>query len=496
MPRVAIAGFQHESNSFAAFPTKYADFLRADSWPGLTRADAVIETFAGLNIPIGGVIAAAPPSWDLVPLLWASAEPAGPLEDEAFERITDMICDGLRAAGDLDGVYLDLHGAMMTQSLEDGEGEILRRVRAVVGADRPVVASLDFHANLSDAMVEGASALTIFRSYPHIDMADTGARAQALLADLLARGQPYAKAWRQLPFLVPLQGQATTKSPLRELYGELDRDSAPGLVSQDLAMGFPAADIRDCGPASVAYGPDSAAAATRLADRLRQVEHLFDCHLWQDREAATEADRATAHPVVLADIQDNPGAGATSDSTGLLRALVEQGARGAVVALLWDPESAAEAHRAAVGARIAVRLGGRYGGEAAPPFIAEVEVERLSDGRLTLTGEMYRDSQAELGPMALLRILAPPAEVRVIVSSVRFQCLDLALFRHLGIEPRDQRILAVKSTVHFLADFAPIAARVLFVESPGSNPCQLDQIAYRRLRPGVRLGPGGPVIPA
>jgi microcystin degradation protein MlrC len=495
-PRIAIAGFQHETNTFAPFATAWADFLKADVWPGLTRGEAVREAFADLNIPISGFMAAVRDG-DLVPLVWASAEPAGRVSDEAFERVTAMICDGIAHAGALDGVYLDLHGAMVTESHDDGEGEILRRVRAVIGPDLPLAASLDFHANLTAAIVDQASALTIFRSYPHIDMAETGARAWALLAELLERDAPFAKAWRQLPFLVPLSSQATTRPPLDAIFAGFDLPPAEGVVSHDIAMGFPPADIHDAGCAVVAYGRTAERADTeadRLQGLLAEAEPRLGNPLLEEAEAVTRA-RAIAGerrgPVVLADVQDNPGAGASSDTTGLLRALVEGGARGAALACLWDPAAAAAAHEAGMGARISLALGGRYPAVRSAPYEADFEVEGLSDGRFTCTGAMYGGCLAELGPMACLRVADPASEVRVVVSSERFQCLDLAIFRHMGIEPSEQQILAVKSTVHFLADFAPIAADVLFVDSPGAHPCRLDRVAYRALRPGVRLGPGG-----
>ena len=496
-PRIAVAGFQHETNTFAAFPTHWEDFVKADGWPGLTQGEAVREVFADLNIPISGFLAAGR-DWDLVPLVWASAEPAGRVSDEAFERVTAMICDGIAAAGALDGVYLDLHGAMVADSHDDGEGEILRRVRAVVGPDMPLVASLDFHANLTAAMAQQASALTVFRSYPHIDMAETGARAWHLLADLLHQGAPIAKAWRQLPYLVPLVAQATTRPPLDAIYASLDAPLAEGLVSRDIAMGFPAADIADAGCAVLAYGrstEDAEAEAERLLGVLLDAEPHLDNPLMGEAEAVGRAMASgERQPVVLADVQDNPGAGASSDTTGLLQALVEGGARGAALGCLWDPAAAAAAHGAGSGARIRLALGGRYPeATGSRPFEAEAEVEALTDGRFTCTGAMYGGCQAALGPMARLKVVHPEAEVRIVVTSERFQCLDLAVFRHMGIEPTKQRILAVKSTVHFLADFEPIVAEVLFVDSPGAHPCRLDRVTYRSLRPCVRLGPGGPV---
>jgi microcystin degradation protein MlrC len=495
-PRIAIAGFQHETNTFAPFATAWEDFVKADGWPGLTRGEAVREVFADLNIPISGFMAAGR-DWDLVPLVWASAEPAGRVSDDAFERVTAMICDGLVHAGALDGVYLDLHGAMVSESHDDGEGEVLRRVRAVIGPDLPLVASLDFHANLTAAMVDLASALAIFRSYPHFDMAETGARAWHLLAELLDRDAPLAKAWRQLPFLVPLVAQATTRPPLDAVFAGLDAPLADGLVSRDIAMGFPPADIHDAGCTVLAYGrsaEQAEAEAERLQGALLAVEPRLENPLIDEAEAVSLAMACgEPGPVVLADVQDNPGAGASSDTTGLLRALVDGGARGAAVACLWHPEAASAAHEAGLGARIPLALGGRYPkATGSRPFEADVEVEALSDGHFTCTGAMYGGCQAALGPMARLRVLHPEAEVRVVVTSERFQCLDLAVFRHMGIEPTEQRILAVKSTVHFLADFEPIAAAVLFVDSPGAHPCRLDRVTYRTLRPGLRLGPGGP----
>ncbi len=496
-PRIAIAGFQHETNTFAPLVTTYADFVKADAWPGLTRGAEIFETFAGLNIPIGGFVDAAAGDWELVPLVWASAEPAGRVADEAFERIAAMICDGLAAAAPLDGVYLDLHGAMVSESHEDGEGEILRRVRATVGAELPLAVSLDFHANMTAAMVEGASALAIFRSYPHLDMAETGARARALLARLLERQAPFAKAWRTLPFLVPLSAQATTRPPLDTIFAGLEMAGGGSVTSADIAMGFPPADIRDAGGAVVAYGEApaavEAAAESQLA-ALTAAEARFENPLKGEAEAveAAKARAGVGCPVVLADVQDNPGAGATSDTTGLLRALVEGGARGAALALMWDPAAAAAAHEAGVGARLDLAIGGRFPETGAAPFAAEFEVEQVTDGRFLCTGPMYGGCQAELGPMARLRVVHPEAEVRVLVGQERFQCADLAVFRHLGIEPTEQDILAVKSTVHFLADFAPIASEVLFVDSPGVSFCRLERVPYCKLRAGVRLGPGGP----
>ena len=497
MARIAIGGFQHETNTFAPMLATFEEFEKHDAWPGLVRGPALFDAVAGINLPVVGFMAAARAAGhDLVPLSWCSAEPSSFVTRDAFERITAMLCDDLAALGPFDGVYLDLHGAMVAEEYEDGEGETLRRVRAVVGGGVPVVASLDFHANLTEAMVAEATALSIFRTYPHVDMEPTGARACALLGRALA-GEGLAKAFRKGPYLIPLTAQCTDFEPNRALYRRVDA-LAGGVAGVDLAEGFPSADIRECGPAAVAYDADAVsaeAAADALLAALIEAESAFENPLLDPDTAVRRAMANTAaKPVVLADAQDNPGAGGSSDTVGLLDALVRNGARGAVLAILDDADAAGRAQAAGVGGVIETGLGGKSGQPGQAPYAGRFRIEALGDGRFTCTGEMYRGAETELGPMALLRVEDDASDVRVIVGGMRFQCLDQAIFRHLGVEPADQRIVGLKSTVHFRADFDAIAAETLVVEAPGAHPCRLEGLDYRRLRDGVRLGPGGPAF--
>ena len=492
--KIAIAGFQHETNTFAPMGATWKDFLKHDAWPGLTRGPAVLDVFAELNVPIAGFMKAARAAGqELAPSLWCSAEPSSYVTRDAFERATAMLCEDLADSAPFDAVYLDLHGAMVAEHFDDAEGEILKRVRRVVGARMPVVASLDLHANVTATLVAEASALAIFRTYPHVDMEDTGARVHRLLQGILDEG-PLAKSYRQVPYLTPLSAQCTRDEPNRSIYDHIEALDAPDL-SVDYACGFPPADIHDSGASVVAYGRNAnrvGAAADGVLARLLDAEPDFRNTLLSPREAVCAAIEHRAGPVVVADVQDNPGAGATSDTTGMLEALVEGGARGAVLALLHDPEVAAEAHRAGVGSTIAVDLGGKLGTPGVRPWAGRFRIAALGDGRFTCTGEMYRGTRTELGPIALLEVVDRSCDVKVVVGSERFQCLDQAVFRHVGIEPAEQRILVIKSTIHFRADFDPIAALTLLAAAPGSHPCTLRDLHYRKLRPGVRLEPCGP----
>ncbi|MEM6488602.1 MAG: M81 family metallopeptidase [Pseudomonadota bacterium] len=503
MLRIAIGGFQHETNSFVPGPTPLEAFELADSWPGLLHGPAVIRETRGLNLPIAGFVTAAETAGDvaLVPLLWCAAEPSGPVADTAFEHVAAGLERALAAAGPVDALYLDLHGAMICEGTDDGEGALLTRLRARLGAGTTIGISLDLHANLSPAMLDAADAVTIFRQYPHLDMAETGARCLPLIRAAVARGRP-TRAFRPLPFLLPLHAQHTATGPLADAYGAVARAGGIQGAHAELALGFTAGDTPFTAPAIMAEAATEGAAEA-VADIIAAVllraeaEAQFDTALPEAAEAVAQALAWPGRqPVVIADVQDNPGAGAASDSTGLLAALAAAGATDAVLGLLCDPAMAAAAHRAGPGATVEGALGARAGVPGDQPFAARFTVEALRDAPCRFTGAMYGGSSVDLGPSAVLRVRgvgAPQAPgLRVVVTSRRSQCLDRGLFTHHGIDPASARIVAVKSTLHYRADFAPIAGRMLSAAAPGGFPCRMQSLAYRRLSPGIRLGPGGP----
>ncbi|HYZ33541.1 MAG TPA: M81 family metallopeptidase, partial [Crenalkalicoccus sp.] len=499
--RLAIGGFQHESHSFAPMPTGWREFLNPGGFPPLLRGPRLIETLRTTSVPSAGAIAAAEAAGaEIVPLTWCFANPAGPVTAEAFERIAALLVASLSdalEAGPLDGVYLELHGAMLAEGFDDAEGEVLRRVRAVVGPRVPIAASLDPHANLTAQMVALADVLVPYRTYPHVDMKAAGARATELLAGRIRRGSPWARAFRQLDFLTALPMQCTLVPPMRTALEERARlAAAPGVVELGFCFGFPYADFPGCGMAISAYAEDQAAAdaaAEALAAWFVAHEPDFAGGVLPAEQGVAEAiaaSRGASRPVILADTQDNPGGGGHGDTTGLLAELLRQGVEGAVLGLINDAASAAACHAAGEGARLDLSLGGRSDGR---PLAVTALVERLSDGRFVATGPMARGNPADLGPTALIRVGpagAEPAGVRVIVTSRKAQALDQALFTHLGVQPTGQRILALKSSVHFRADFQPIAERVIVVAAPGPVVADPAVLPFTRLRPGLRLRPG------
>jgi microcystin degradation protein MlrC len=497
MTRIAVGGFLHETNTFAPTRAAYDAFVQGGGWPPMSQGEKLLEKMRNINVGMAGFVPAAEAEgWELAPTIWCAASPSAHVTRDAYERVAKAIIDGIAAAGAIDAVYLDLHGAMVAEHLDDGEGELLARVRKVIGKDLPLVVSLDLHANVTPQMVEYADALIAYRTYPHIDMADTGRAAAKHLALLLRTTQKFAKAFRQIPFLIPISWQCTNDEPCKSIYAELAALQSDAVPTLSFAPGFPAADFPDCGATVFAYGRTQAAAdgaADKITALVTGHEGDFDGRIFTPDDGVRYAMELAKHagkPVVIADTQDNPGAGGDSDTTGMLRALVRNGATRAAIGVIVDPESATAAHAAGAGATVTLALGGKSGIAGDAPYENTFVVEALSDGRFIAPGPYFGGSRMNLGPSACLRI----GGVRVVVGSRKAQLADQAMFRFVGIEPTGQSILVNKSSVHFRADFEPIAEKIIICAAPGAMPADTAALPWTRLRAGIRVKPNGPAF--
>jgi len=493
MSRIAVGGFQHETNTFAPSKADYAAFEAGGGWPGVQYGEPIFGAVEGANIPAAGAIQALRAlGHGLVGTAWAAASPSAHVTADAFERIAGELVSRLKQALPLDGVYLDLHGAMVVDTFDDGEGELLRRVREAVGPRTPVVASLDLHANVTRAMVSLVDGLVAYRTYPHVDMAETGARAARLLDRMLRSGARPQAGFQQLGYLTGIPSQCSFIEPCRSIYAELSRLEERYGAFLSFTPGFPMADFADCGMAVFGYG--SMEAVERLRGIVDDAEKDFALELHDAPDAVRRARERgePGRPVVLADTQDNPGAGGNGDTTGLLRSLIDQSAPDAVLGMLIDAPSARRAHEVGVGHTAVFALGGLSKIPGDSPLAGEFTVERVGDGRFTCTGPMFKGFRMTLGPMALLRSRAAPG-VRVVLASRKCQAADQEMFRTLGVEPRACRVVALKSSVHFRADFEPIAREVLVVKAPGPALADPAEFNWTKLRKGVRLRPLGPV---
>jgi microcystin degradation protein MlrC len=492
--KILIAGFQHETNTFAPTKADWEDFVQGGGMPCMTHGSDVLD-LRGINIPMGGFLEAMHGTpHELIPVIWASACPSADVTRDAFERIAGKI---VKASSEKrpDAVYLDIHGAMVAEHVDDGEGELVRRIRQVVGPKVPIVCSLDLHANVTELMLQQADALVAYRTYPHVDMDETGVRAAELLKMFMEGGNRLSLAWKRIPFLMPLHGQCTEMDPAKSTYEQLGLLEQGSITSLSFAPGFPAADFPECGGVVWGYGTNKTeieAAVDSLTNHVNEREADWWIDLYKPDEAVQEAMRQSKmanRPVVIADTQDNPGAGGNSNTTGMLRALVKNQAQDAALGVLFDPDAAKAAHNTGVGKTITLGLGGELAlGDQ--PFEGTFTIEYLSDGNLTVKGPMMRGAKISLGPTACLRIDG----IRIVVGSSKVQMLDRELYRVAGVEPEQMKILVNKSSVHFRADFSPIAHSILVAESPGPMVADPINLPWKRLTPGIRIRPNGPIF--
>ena len=464
-----------------------------------TVGEKIKTVCARQNIPISGFMEASD-SFELIPLAYASAEPGGLVTREAFNIISGSILQGIKNCKKIDGLYFDLHGAMVTEDYNDGEEELMRRVRREVGMEIPIVTSLDLHGNLSSEFIDLISATTIYRTYPHVDMAETGKRASRLLKTVLESEEPLHKVFKQADFIPPVTAQSTMREPGRRLYSNIGRYRADGLESLDMAFGFAPADIPNCGISIFACGSninEVEKAANKVLENLSAEESCFDDQLTNVKETirnAKKLSRNVKKPIVIADPQDNPGAGASGDSTGLISELIKSNVP-ALVGMFWDPEAANECHSAGTGKTITLDIGGKFPKENGPAVKITGVIKKLSNGKFLCKGPYGSGTTANLGKMAAIHIsLDNASELIIILGSNRAQNADQEFFKHMGYDPKLYKIVVVKSAIHFLADYEPISHTVLFAEAPGQNPVKIDKIQYTKLRSGVRLGPNGKVF--
>ncbi|HEY7204502.1 MAG TPA: M81 family metallopeptidase [Methylomirabilota bacterium] len=478
--RLFLAMLSHETNTFSNVPTDRAQFEARD----LRYGGEIVEAYRGTGTCLGGMIDAAERlGVTLIPSVAASASPAGRVTRDIYEHVKRRMLADLGRAGRLDGVLLDLHGAMVPEGIDDGEGDIIAAVREAVGPGVPIAVTLDFHGNLGRDMIAKADLLHGYKTYPHVDMAERGVEATERLAQVIGGRIKPTAAWRKPPLMPPLGRQGTARGPMRRLYdlaAEMERD--PKVISISLFAGFPYADIPDAGLGIYVVTDDDPALAERLAGQLERVawehRHEFIHTALPVKEAVARALAAEGRPIVLADMADNTGGGAAGDGTEILRELLRVGARGATVACIWDAAAVAACIEAGVGARVTLDVGGKVDDRHGAPVSVTGTVRTLSDGRFVHRGPMMRGLPGRLGPTAVLDV----NDVKVILISYRWQTLDPEMIRFVGIDPLLEKILVVKSTIHYRAAFEPIAKEIIEVDAPGLSSSNLARFEYRRVR--------------
>jgi microcystin degradation protein MlrC len=467
--RVLTGRFMHETNTFSVQKTDMALWRRRDFHLG----NEIPAAFRNTRSALGATFEAADKfGWVLVHPVSANANPSGIVTDDAFEQIGGMLLDAAEL-GPIDGVLLHLHGAMVVQSYEDGEGELLARLRKILGPDVPVVVTLDLHANVTQLMADNASALIAFRTYPHVDQYERAWQGAELLERAMQGEVRPRTVIARRPMIYGLDRGRHQAGPMAELIARGEAlETAGDILVASACAGFSRANIHDVGP-SVTVTVDMSRGDARLHGQT--IAEGFMDHAWDTRDYESfkllSVEEAVARaregkpgdkPLVVADYTDNPGGGGYGDATAFLKGLVEAGVERVAFHAICDPEAVMEGMRAGVGVPTTITLGGktdpRVGGE---PLTLTGEVTHLTNGKFIAYGPMGGGLERDYGPSMVFRV----GGIDIVAISNNGQAVDLAQFTSLGIDPTRYTTVCVKSMQHFRAAFEPIAREIILVDT-------------------------------
>ncbi len=474
--RVLVGGIWHETNSFSPVPTDLAAFRRYLFLEG----EAVIAGSRGTNTEIGGMIAAAPGAGlELIPSIYIGAAPSGMVSREVIDLLIGRLKADIEANGPLDGVLLALHGAMVADGIDQADAYVVQAVRDLIGPDMPLVCTIDFHANVEQALVDPADVLIAYKTLPHVDMGARGEDAARIIARLIATGTRPHKVFRKLPIITVPQRQPTHESPMREIMADLAAvERNPALMTASVLGAFAYCDVPQLGMAILAYGEKAAAeaAADRLAASVWSRRAEFKPDLVEPAEAVRRAIAANAGPIFLVEPADNIGGGAPGDGTHLLKALLEGRAREAAV-VIWDPGAAKAA--AAVG------VGGRFRGKVGGKTLALHGEPVAIDGTVTFAAPVSyrRDSTWMTGQPADLGLVATveAGGVRIILTTERAIPFDTLHLRIPGVEPETAKMVTAKCASAWSGIFGKMAEGHVYVDTPGVCSSNVERMPYTRL---------------
>lgn len=482
--RILMAGFKHETNTFSKVPATLDSFRSRV----LLYGPDVAKHFQHTKSEMAAFLdAASKNDWQSVLPIYADATPSGKVTEDTFDHVVSTILNAISDEGPIDGVMLALHGAMVCSHTDDGDGELLSRLRAVVGPHCPIAVTLDLHANISDAMARFSTIIVPYRTYPHVDQYDIASEA----ADLLRRTmngeiRPVCRVHRGALLDGIDHGRTSLPGPMTEILASAGAMmSSAGVLSIGIAAGFPWADTRDAGPSVVIVSDGICPSHLALAGQLTE-------HIWQSRGrhtiqtvpvgaamAAISSAPASDFPLLLADFADNPGGGGYGDSTVLLQAMIEGGVQNAAFGMIYDPLAVQTCIAQGLGGQVVVAIGGKTDPQYGKPLPVTGRVIAVTDGRLRLQGPMMAGVPINMGPTVVLQVEG----IEIILTSGRFQCYDRMFFEHARIDLARKSVVAVKSAHHFRAAFGPLAGRVILVDSEaGLTARNFRNLDYRNVR--------------
>jgi len=482
MYRVATAGFQHESNTFSSVPASLDKFVRA----GILEGDEIRAQYETSQTTLAGffAVAAADPEIELVPLVFTRLTPMAAITHEAIAHIMDRILTALRDNGPWDAILLPQHGAAVSETWPDADGELVRRVRELVGPDVPIGLALDMHGNISAQMIDNADITTVYQTNPHIDAYEQALLCARLTFRLMRGEIRPCKALRAPPLLVNILNQGTDDSPMKDLLRIADEQrKRPGVLSLSVVEGYPYADVAEMGMSFIAITDGDQALADDVADQLAKAA-------WSMRgalntggtgvdEALVRARAANTGTMVLFDVGDNVGGGSPADSTIVLHAARRLGISGLLQALC-DPEAVLACQAAGVGGRVDMVVGGKTDDRHGAPFPVKGVVTALSDGRYEETGPTHAGFRFfNDGPSAAIKT---DDGYTIVLITYPGGTMSQQQFRALGIEPSAEKIIVAKGVHSPRPAMEPIAREMIWVATPGVTTADLTTFTYHHRR--------------
>lgn len=477
--KIAVGMFKHETNTFSPVPTQWEHFGPG----GPIRGEAAYRTYRHSGYALAGLLAEAEAMGAEISIpIAARALPSAPVERDAYERIADALC---AAARDCDAMLLDLHGAMVAEHHEDGEGELLTRLRAV-RPGLPIGVAVDSHANVTDRFVANCTVMPGYRTYPHVDMAETGHLAGRLLRDVLEGRLDPVTVVRRVPMLPDMRRGVTDAPPMRTLIEAAAAAERDGMPCVTVFTGFPLADTEDTALAVVATAHGSrdraVAVAQEIADLAWSLREDFTAPLEPLEDSIERAAALPDGPVILADMSDNCHSGGTMDSMAVIAAALDRGLDGILAGPIVDPEAVARMIAAGVGATVTLDIGGKTPipalREPLHPLRLTGTVRSIALGRFTVEGPMFTGMPVDLGRCAVLET----GRLTLIVSEDRVEALDPLQFRIFGLEPTRFRYLVLKSKTNHRPAFLPLATAEVPCSGPGVASLDLHAFPWRRVR--------------
>ena len=484
--RIATGSIAHESSTFTTVETNWASFRNQRF--GYRVGQEVIELFRGANTAVGGFLAGCEAhGFELVPTIFANAQPSGPTPRAIFDEILDDMLTRMGQIEGIDGVLMDLHGSMVAEGIDDAEGHILAAVRDLVGPDIPVIAQLDIHSSMSPQMVEMADVIIGHETYPEIDQEERGKECADVMRRILQEGLKPTLALNRIP-LVWGMNQITAHPPMRQAIEYLHEiESRPGVVCGSIATGYPLADTPFMG-ASVYIATDNdpnlaQSLADELADWIWQRRVDWQLHMPSTAEILPEAEAAGKYPIIFADRDDNTGGGSPGDSTGILKTFLEAGLQDACILYIVDPEAVALCQQAGVGAELELTIGAKSTPLQGQPIQMKAKVVTLSDGEFTYEGPRNRGLDSTMGPSAHI----VQDGVHVLLVSRREQPFGIAFSLTMDLDPRKMRYIGIKSSAHFRAGYEHFAGNIYVVSEPAVHSAATLEGQFKNL--GRKLYP-------